>query len=243
MHRALFRRGVRICLCWLLTLPVISLPAANLSPVGTLRSEGNVFLGGDPARTESAVYPGDEVRTEEGRATVSLARGTLVTGGKNSSAIVRRSEGSLVIALAKGQLAVSFAEGMPSRVEADGLNLSPSGSFPTLAEVAMRGDGSLIVAVKRGKLSIADLRADPVSIVAGQVITISPRPAQAPESKPVGTAAHGKMTLGEKLRTFKIGGLSHAASVDVVVGVAAAAAVTGVVVPLAVQDQESPSTP
>lgn len=243
MHHASVRRGAVVLLCLLLVLPVISLPAANLSPLGTLRSEGAVFLDGDSVRADSVIYSGDQVRTTEGRATISLACGTLVVLDRNSSAVVQHSEQDLSIGLEKGQLAVSFAGHQASGVKADGLSLSPTGTFPSLAEVAMRGDGSLVVAVHRGKISIDRLRAQPVVLTAGQIITISPRLAQAQQSKPIGTGAHGKMTLGEKLRTFHIGGLSHGASVAIVGGALAAAATTAVVVPLTVGQEESPFVP
>jgi hypothetical protein len=52
------------------------------------------------------------------------------------------------------------------------------------------------------------------------------------------------MTLGEKLRTFRIGGLSHQASVALVAVIAAGAA-TAITVPLVVGEEEvvSPSVP
>jgi len=243
MHLASVRRGAVVLLCLLLVLPVISLAAANLSPLGTLRPEGAVYLDGDSVGADSVIYSGDQVRTEEGRATISLARGTLVVLDRNSSAVVQHSEQDLSIGLDKGQLAVSFAGHQASGVKADGLSLSPTGTFPSLAEVAMRGDGSLVVAVHRGKISIDRLRAQPVVLTAGQIITISPRLAQAQQSKPIGTGAHGKMTLGEKLRTFHIGNLSHGASVAIVGGALAGAATTAVVVPLTVGQEESPFVP
>jgi hypothetical protein len=108
----------------------------------------------------------------------------------------------------------------------------------------MHADGSLVVAVHRGKVSIADLRPDAVVVSAGQLITIDPRLAQAQQTKPAGTGAHGKMTVGEKLRTFRIGGLSHQASVALVAVIAAGAA-TAITVPLVVSEEEvvSPSVP
>jgi len=75
------------------------------------------------------------------------------------------------------------------------------------------------------------------------VITVNPRLAQAQQSKPIGTGAHGKMTLGEKLRTFKIGNLSHGASVAILGGALAGATAAAVIVPLTVGQEESPFVP
>lgn len=243
MHHASVRRGARVGFCLLLVLPVVSLTAANRSFLGTLRPSGVVFLDGDSVRGESVVYTGDQLKTQEGRAAVSLPGGSLMVLDRNSSAILKRSHPETSIGLENGTLTVSFANQEALRVRADGLQVSPSGSFPVLAEVAMKGDGSLVVAVHRGKISIADLRAEPVTVAAGQVITVSPRLAQAQQSKPVGTGAHGKMTLGEKLRTFHIGSLSHATSVAIVGGTLAGATAAAVIVPLTVGEETSPFVP
>jgi hypothetical protein len=244
MHHAFSRRSTSVWLSLLLVLPVLTLSAASLAPLGTLRCDGVVYVGGETARPGSVIYSGDQLRTAEGRATISLPRGDLMVLDRQSSAALRRSPEGLSVGLEKGRVIWALAAQAPFRVQADGLTVSPRGAFPSLAEVAMRGDGSLVVAVHRGKISIADLRAEPVVVSAGQLITISPRLSQAGQSKPVGTAAHGKMTLGEKLRTFRIGGLSHQASVAVTAGILGGAAATSIAVPLAVgQEEISPSKP
>lgn len=243
MHHASVRRGARLGLCLLLALPVVSLTAASRSPVGTVRPTGDVFLDGDSVRGESVVYTGDQVKTQDGRASVSLPRGSLVVLERNSSAVIERSNPETSVGLENGTLTVSVASQDPLLVRADGLELSPTGNFPVYAEVAMNGDGSLTVSVRRGKISIAELKAEPVVVAAGQVITVHPRLAQGQQSKPVGTGAHGKMTLGEKLRTFKIGNLSHGTSVAIVGGALVGATATAVIVPLTVGTEESPFVP
>jgi hypothetical protein len=245
MHHAFSRGGAAVWLSLLLVLPVLTLSAASLAPLGTLRCDGVVYLRGETARLGSVVYSGDQLRTAEGRATISLPGGDLMVLDRQSSAALRRSPEGLFVGLEKGRVVWALAAQAPLRVQTDGLTISPRAAFPSLAEVAMRGDGSLVVAVHRGKISIADLRAEPVAVSAGQLITISPRLSQAGQTLPVGTAAHGKMTLGEKLRTFRFGSLSHQASVAVATGVLGGAAATSIVVPLTVGEEEniSPSTP
>jgi len=245
MYAAFSRRGASAWLSVLLVLGVATLPAASLDPLGTLRCEGVVYVGGDVVRPGSVIYSGDEVKTAEGRATISLPRGNLMVLDQQSSAVLQRVGEGFAVGLDRGRVLWSLAKQVPLRVQADGLAVSPVGAFPSLAEVAMRADGSLVVAVHRGKMSVMDLRAEPVGVSAGQFIIISPRVAQAGESKPVGTGAHGKMTLGEKLRTFRIGSLSHQASLAVVAGILGGATATAIVVPLTVGQEEeiSPSGP
>jgi len=176
--------------------------------------------------------------------TITLPGGELAVFDRQPSAALQRSPEGLSVGLEKGRVVWALASQAPFRVTVDGLTVSPTGTFPSLAEVAMHGDGSLVVAVHRGKVSIAELRPDAVVVSAEQLITIDPRLAQGQQTKPVGTGAHGKMTLGEKLRTFRIGRLFHQASVALVVAIAAGAA-TAITVPLVACEEEavSPSVP
>jgi len=247
MVDAYLRRSVAVLLSWLLVIPVGTLLSAAPTPVGALHSEGTVYLGQDAVSLGSVIYSGDILRTDEGKATVTLPSGDLIALGNRSSAALDRSNQAVLVSLEMGQLAFasSASPRLPLRIEADGVTISPSSSFRTLGEIALLGDGTLRLAVRRGKISVANLRPEPVVLSAGQVLTVDPRLAQADKSKPIGTGAHGKMTLGEKLRTFRIGGLSHGASVVIVAGVIGGAAATAIAVPLVVGDEEpvSPSTP
>jgi hypothetical protein len=222
-------------------LPAFVLASGNPSPVGTLRCDGVVYLDGETIRAETALYSGDQVRTVADWATLALSRGNRVLMDRDSSAALAYSGQGVIVGLEKGRLAWLADPKDPSHIQTDGLALSPSGSFPTLAEVAIRNDGSLTVAVHKGAVTVRNLQASPVAVAAGKIITISPRLAQ--KSKPIGTGAHGKMTLGEKFRTFQIGNLSHAASLAIVGGILGAAAATSIVVPLTVGEETSPFIP
>jgi len=57
---AFFGRGAATWLSLLLLLSIVTLPAAELTPLGTLRCEGAVYVGGEMARTGSVVYSGDQ---------------------------------------------------------------------------------------------------------------------------------------------------------------------------------------
>jgi hypothetical protein len=243
MVDAYFRRSVAVLLSWLLVLPVGTLSAATPTPVGALRSEGTVYLGQDAVSRSSVIYSGDTLRTGEGRAAITLPRGNLVVLGHNSAAALTRTPEAVTVGLEKGQLALASSSQLPLRIQADGLTISPTGSFPTLAEIALLDDGTLRLGVRRGKISVAHLRPEPVVLSAGQLLTVKPRLAQSQKSEPIGTGAHGKMTLGEKLRTFRIGGLSHGASVAIVAGIIGGAATAAIVVPLTVGDEEEPVSP
>lgn len=246
MVDAHLKRSVAVLLSLLLVLPVGALAATTSTPVGAVRCVGTVFLGPDAVGLTSVIYSGDVLRTAEGKATITLPRGDLVVLESNSTVALDRGAEALTLGLEKGQLALASTSQLPLRVQAEGLTLSPAGSFPVLAELALLDDGTLRLAVHRGKVSVAHLRPELVVLSAGQLLTVNPRLAQTDKSKPIGTGAHGKMTLGEKLRTFRIGGLSHGASVALVAGVVGGAATAAIVVPLTVGTEEpvvSPSTP
>lgn len=229
----------------LLALATFSYAAASSVSLGTLRIDGSVYVGGEKARAETSLFSGDRITTSDGHAIVSLSSGHRVVIDHDSSAALTNSSGSINLDIEKGRLALLSDPKSPLQVETDGLRLSPSSSFPTLAEISMRNDGSLTIAVHKGAVSIRELRADPVEVAAGRIITISPRLGQQtePKSQPIGTGAHGKMTLGEKLRTFQIGHLSHTASAAIVFGAIGGAAATAVIVPLTVGQESSPAAP
>lgn len=218
----------------------VSLHAAGMTPLGTMRSQGGVYLGGRAARVDTVVFGGDHLRTEEGQATISFHRGELLVLEKHTGANFSDFPGGFSVRLETGELALYVPSQHTVRVETDGLAISPSGTFPCLAQIAFATDGSATVAVHRGKVSIANLRQEPIVVNAGQVLTVSPRLTRA-QDQSVGTAAHGKMSLPEKLRTFHIGSLSHTASVAVA-GVGIGAAVAGAVVSITEQ-AASPSSP
>jgi hypothetical protein len=251
MFQALYRRTARIGLSLALVLVAGPLQAALPTPVGTLRCDGMVYLGPNLAQGEATLYSGDRLTTDEGRATVSFARGDLLVLDRQSRAALRSSSEGFLVGLERGQLSLAVSTAQPIRVETDGLIISRAGSFPSLAEVALRADGSVLIAVHRGTIAVSELRREPVVVDAGYMLLVSPRLAQSQtqsqgqgQTQSVGTAAHGKMSLGERLRTFQLGRLSHIASTAVVMGGLGAVVVTAVVGPKVLNPAPvSPSVP
>ena len=76
----------------------------------------------------------------------------------------------------------------------------------------------------------------PDSRSASNVVAVSQRLEQSDASKPIGTGAHGKMTVAEKASTFRIGKLSHSASVALLVGIIGGLAAVAIIIPLTVGD-------
>lgn len=260
MSQNCLRRQGAVCMSMLLLLlPVPTLAGPGAAPVGTAHGEGTFLLDGQIVRTLSVVYSGDQLRTEKTQASVNLQGGSLVVLGQESSVRFMSAQNATGIALEKGRLALSTPPKSSVHVLGSGLRFAPSATVSSLAELTLRADGSLIVAVHRGGLAVSDLREKPVEIAAGQVLTVNPRlgnadngsgkqgesQAGSAQTEPVGTGAHGKMTLGEKLRTFRIGGLSHGASVALMVGILGGTTAAAIAIPLTVGDEEpiSPSQP
>jgi len=239
MCQALRRSVVALGLGLPLLMPTILLRAELPRAVGTLRSASTVQLDKLSARGECTIYSGDRVSTEASAATVSFRRGDLLVLDRESRARFQLQEGGLVVNLERGALSFDATSADDARVESDGLVFARTGSFASLAEVALRDDGSVVLAVRQGAIAVRNLRPEPVIVQAGQYLRASPPLAQA-----VGTAAHGKMTLGDKLRTFHIGGLSHVASVGYVGAAFGAAAVVAIAVPAATEPAKaSPAAP
>lgn len=242
MVQAFFRRGAALVLSLQVCLLAEPLRAVTSNPIGLVQTDGVVRLGEEIVRAASVVYSGDRLSTQEGRATISLARSDLLVFDRNSGAAFRKSSEGTFIGLEKGKLSLASSGQLPIQVETDGLTLSPAGTLPSLSEIALSGDGSILVAVHRGTISVGNLGTVPVVLTAGQMLTVNPRLAQSQQT--VGTGARGKMTLGEKLRTFRIGRLSHAASLGVAVVAIGGAAAAAIILPMALKGSRlSPSTP
>ncbi len=228
MPQGISNMSVRFLMASAAFLLAASLRAGTSAPVGMLQSEGSVYLGKATVSAASVVYAGDRLRTTEGRATVNFSACGFMVLGANSEASLKSSPAGLVIDLEKGQLALATSSANRVRVETDGLTFNPADSFPSLAEVSRNSDGSVAVSVHRGVIATTNLRPEPVLVRAGQILNVGPRVRQTNQgqAEPPGTGAHGKPTLGEKLRTMRLGSLSHNATVAIVVaGVAVPAAV------------------
>lgn len=240
MAHSLLIRGASVSLTFLLLLPTFA-AAAGPSPVGTLRSNGSVFVDSTIVPSESSLFSGDRVRTEAGRASLALAHGSSVLFEPASSAVLQKTPEGLFIGLEKGRLTLNSNPQSPIQVETGGIALLPEGKFPSLAEVAMMGDGSMLLAVHRGAVSVRNAQEEPIVVKAGNFISVGPQTVRQKETP--GTAAHGSKTISQAAKGIHIGSLSHTATVAVIGGVVAAAAVA-VAIPLAVSDEEaSPSTP
>jgi len=239
MFQALRRSVVALGLGLLLMLSAIPLRAELSRALGTLRSAGTVQLDRLPARGDCTLYSGDRVSTEASPATVSFRRGDLLVLDRQSRAMFQLTEGRLVVGLERGTLSFSASSADDARVESDGLTFIRTGSFPSLAEVALRDDGSVVLAVRRGTVAVRNLRPEPVVVQAGQYLRVSP-----PGAQVVGTGAHGKPTFADKVRTFQIGGLSHAASVAFLGATLGVVTATAIAVPLATEPgKASPAAP
>jgi hypothetical protein len=220
---------------------VVAIPLrAELSrAVGTLRSDSTFQLDKLSARGACMLYSGDQVSTEASPATVSFRRGDLLVLDRHTRAMFQMTEGGLVVNLENGALSFRASSADSAQVESEGLTFTRSGSFPSLAEVALRDDGSVVLTVRRGAIAVRNLRPELVVVEAGHYLQVS-----RPQAQEVGTGAHGKRTFGEKLRSFQIGSLSHAASIVVLGGAVGAAAAAGIAIPLATEGgKASPSDP
>lgn len=214
------------------------------TPAGTLRSAGKVYVGNDVVNSIAVVYAGDRLRTEEGQATVSFSHGDLMVLRNDTQAVIQGPADGLVIGLTRGELVLTSSSSRAPHVDAGGLLLSSEGKTSGLAQIALKSDGSVAILVHRGTFSVAGLRPDPVKISADQIMNVKPRLEQKQGPTGTGTGAHGKPTFGERLRTFRISGLSHNASMGILVGGLAGAATAAVVVPNVIQETNpSPSAP
>ena len=231
MPRAILKSRSALWVTLSLVFQLAPLRAAGPAPVGILRCDGNVYLGKESALTASAIYAGDHLRTEEGRASITFSRDDAVVLDRHSGMGIEGSPEGPLIGLEKGRLEFRASPQRGLRVDTEGVAIRASGKFPSNAEISLPGDGSVVVAVRSGEVSVAYLRREPVVVSTGRVLTVDPAVEQSDTSQ-VGTGAHGKKTVSERLRTFRIDGLSHKASAAIVFGGIAGGTAAAIAIPL-----------
>jgi ferric-dicitrate binding protein FerR (iron transport regulator) len=236
MTHSLLVRGASFALSVSLLLPALA-AAAGSAPLGTLRSEGAVYVDSSLVPAQSSLFSGDRVATADGRASISLAHGSSVLLDRASSVALSNTLTGLRVGLVKGRVTFNTNPRAPIQVETAGLTVVAAGQFPSLAEVAMLADGSVSLAVHRGSMLVRSAGEESAVVTAGKAITVGPqavRKAQTP-----GTAAHGGKTVGQAAQGVH---LSHGASM-VLIGAVVVATAAAIAIPIAVSDDETPVSP
>jgi hypothetical protein len=239
MAHSLLVRGASFALSVFLLLPAFA-AAAGSAPLGTLRSDGAVYVESTKVPTESALFSGDRVSTVDGRALLSLPHGSSFMIDRATSAVLHGDSQGFTIGLEKGRLTLNSNPLAPLQVETAGLTMTSAGRFPSLAEVAMLADGSVSLSVHRGAIVVRNASEQPIVIKAGNFITVGPQTLQKDQTP--GTAAHGSKTASQAAKGIRLGSLSHGASVAVVGGLVAVTA-AAIAIPLAVNNNSTPASP
>lgn len=216
------RRGLAVVLCLFLAVPGALLSAAEPNPELTLQGQHPTALASAEVnpRPEITNLPSRGL-TEPGRTTSAVFKvwGTTAIGGNG------RVPANSTSPLACDSLTRS--EELPPAL---------TRRSPTLSEAAPEVGGNLVVTLQPRNFATSSKFVDSAVLSAEELLTIRPALQMAQQSAPIGTGAHGKMTSGEKLRTFRIGRLSHGASVAVMGALVVGTIATAVVVPLTVGD-------
>jgi ferric-dicitrate binding protein FerR (iron transport regulator) len=236
MTHSLLVRGASFALSVSLLLPALA-AAAGSAPLGTLRSEGAVYVDSSLVPAQSSLFSGDRVATADGRASISLAHGSSVLLDRASSVALSNTLAGLRVGLVKGRVTFNSNPQAPVQVETAGLTVVAAGKFPSLAEVAMLADGSVSLAVHRGTMLVRSGGDEPAVVTAGKTITVGPQAVQ--NGQEPGTAAHGSKTAGQKAQGVH---LSHGASMVLIGGIVVATA-AAIAIPLAINNDETPASP
>lgn len=241
MTHSLLVRGASFALSVSLLLPAFA-AAAGSAPLGTLRSEGAVYVDSSRVPGQTSLFSGDRVATVDGRASIVLAHGSSVLLDRASSAALRNTLEGFSVGLVKGRVTFNSNPQAPVKVETAGLTVVAAGKFPSLAEIAMLADGSVSLAVHRGTMLVHNGGNEPAVVTAGKTLTVGPQAVQ--NAQEPGTAAHGGKTVGQAAGGVH---LSHGASMVLIGGIVVATA-AAIAIPLAINNDEttapvSPSVP
>jgi len=216
------RRGLAVVLCLFLAVPAAPLSAAEPNPELTLQGERSAALASAEVNTgpEIANLPSQGL-TEPGRTTSAVLKSSGTAATDENRPLPANSTSPLA-----GDYLTRSSE-LPSALT------RPS---PTLSEAGPEVGGNLLATLQPRDFATSSMFVDSAVQSAEELLTIRPVLQQAQQSAPIGTGAHGKMTAGEKVGTFRIGRLSHGASVVVMGALVVATIAVAVVVPLTVGD-------
>jgi len=163
-------------------LGLASVPAfAGSAVIGSVAGSMNSTVAGQAVLPNSVVFSGDTLKVSDGATVIAMNGGSRLVFGRETEASFLRDGGNVTVMLGQGNVSVFDPDSSAGlQVKANDLSIVPTKGFKTLGEVAM-SNGAVTVAVKEGSLRVEGNGA-PVEVTRGQVITIHPKTARAPQA-------------------------------------------------------------
>jgi hypothetical protein len=212
MYHSICRTGLAIAVGLLLTLRAASVRAGEVPAKGSSPTPSAVSM------SQSAVPDG-----------ATLSEANLFKAREDAAPSSSTSASSS--SLGSGDFPFSSPAEPTLRVGSDNAALRSLGSTYAQAHLGLANDNSARLSLLQEAAPVSNLRRDATVAYPGVRLSSQPRLAQS-NIVAVGTAAHGKLSFLEKLNTFRIGRLGHAASVAVLGTIVGSAVALAIVIPL-----------
>ena len=214
--------------------------------IGKIIVSSGASSGGVILPSGGTILADDLLSTAKGgRALVEFSPTTRAALAEDTAVRFRQSEGALVAEVSLGTLVAERRESAGLVVETPEYKVEPADHGKALYLVAMLPDKSTVVAARYGQVSITEVSSGENYLLAeGEYAQIPPLSAGAPQRRgqqgpQAAQAAHGKIN-----KPWRIGRLSHAASVAIVALIVIGAALA-IALPIALEEEKpvSPVTP
>lgn len=214
MYHSMGRTGLAIAVGLLLTLRASSVRAGEVPAKGSSPTPSAVSLSQGSVPEAAMLSERNLFKAREGAAPAPSSS----TSASSST-------------LGSGHLPFNLPAEPTLRVGSDNAALRSLGCNYAPADLGLANDNSAGLSLLREAAPVSNLRQDATVGYPGVRLSSQPRLAQS-EMVAVGTAAHGKPSFLGNLNTFRIGRLSHAASVAVLGVIVGSAVALAIVIPL-----------
>jgi hypothetical protein len=140
----------------LIQAPVMAAPAAGFAaPIGVVLQSDQAQMGSETAANGASVFDGDGLNTG-GTGSVNLRFGASQAFlPPNSSAVFHQSLHGFGADLTGGTIVLSAAQGETFHLVADGAQIRPGTSQPTVAQVTKVSSTELLLSSRKGVLEVA----------------------------------------------------------------------------------------
>jgi len=125
---------------------------ADIAPLGTISSEGNVTVGNSSAPTGTTIFSGDRVASSQ-PALIDFSNGSRIEMAK-ASATFSRDGKTLVIKADQGLLRFNFAKGEDVSIDTGKYRITSEGSSGNMGELGLNSKGQMIVEMLEGSVSV-----------------------------------------------------------------------------------------
>ena len=131
------------------TAPFTLAETVAASPLGTIASNGSVFVGTTTAPTGTTIFAGDKVTSVQ-PALISLESGSRIEMTKAAAGFTRQGK-TIIVQADKGLLRFNFKKGESVQINAGKFQFAGGNDSARIGELGLDGKGQLVMTMTEGR--------------------------------------------------------------------------------------------